>query len=90
MDLSQVLLNISPWNEGRCLDFMLYLTPMMDDRWWSLVYGSGLHDQSLVLIDGQTGQSETIVKDSILNTCMLDEQYLIVRMKQSMFIYELQ
>lgn len=69
---------------------MLYLTPMMDDRWWSLVYGSGLHDQSLVLIDGQTGQSETIVKDSILNTCMLDEQYLIVRMKQSMFIYELQ
>ena len=34
--------------------------------------------------------SETIINDSILNASMLDEQYLIIRMKQSISIYDIQ
>ncbi len=71
------------------MDFMLYLTPFTNDRWWLVVYGNGIHEHALLLVDSQTGKSETIIDDSILNGCMLDEQYLIVRMKQSMLIYDI-
>jgi hypothetical protein len=96
MDLTHLLTTIpilpslSPLKGGRSIDFMLYLTPFIDDRWWLLVYGNGMHEHSLLLVDGQTGKSETIIDDSILNACMLDEQYLILRMKQSMLIYDIQ
>jgi hypothetical protein len=96
MDLTQVLITIpivpslSPLKGARCTDFMLYLTPFIDDRWWLLVYGNGIHEQSLLLIDRQAGKSETIINDCILNASMLDEQHLIIRMKQSMFIYDIQ
>ena len=81
---------MSPSKGSRCNDFMLYLTPFLDDRWWLVVYGNGIHEQSLLLVDGYTGKLETIVNEAILNVCMLDEQYLIVRMKHSMFIYDSQ
>ncbi|CAF5144933.1 unnamed protein product, partial [Rotaria sp. Silwood1] len=74
----------------RSIDFMLYLTPFIDDHLWLVVYGNGIHEHSLLLVNGQTGKSETIIDDSILNACMLDEQYLIVRMKQSILIYDIQ
>jgi hypothetical protein len=96
MDFTQIFSTISiipsltSLKGGRSIDFMVYLTPMIDDRWWLLVYGNGIHEHSLILIDGQTGKSETIIDDSILNTSMLDEQYLIVRMKQSLLIYDIQ
>lgn len=85
-----IIPSLSPLKGGRSTDFMLYLTPFIDDRWWLIVYGNGIHEHSLLLVDGQTGKSETIINDSILNACMLDEQYLIVRMKQSMLIYDTQ
>ncbi|CAF0772424.1 unnamed protein product [Rotaria sordida] len=74
----------------RSIDFMLYLTPFIDDHLWLIVYGNGIHEHSLLLVNDQTGKSETIIDDSILNVCMLDEQYLLVRMKQSMLIYDIQ
>ncbi|CAF4687762.1 unnamed protein product [Rotaria sp. Silwood2] len=74
----------------RSIDFMLYLTPFIDDHLWLVVYGNGIHEHSLLLINGQTEKSETIIDDSIFNACMLDEQYLIVRMKQSILIYDIQ
>ncbi|CAF4745852.1 unnamed protein product [Rotaria sp. Silwood1] len=74
----------------RSIDFMLYLTPFIDDHLWLVIYGNGIHEHSLLLVNGQTGKSETIIDDSILNACMLDEQYLIVRMKQSILIYDIQ
>ena len=76
--------------DGRTIDFMLYLSPFIDDRRWLIVYGNGIHEHSLLLVDSQTEKIETIINDSILNTCMLDEQYLIVRMKQSMLIYDIE
>lgn len=88
--ISIVPSSLSPVKEGRCIDFMLYLTPFIDDRWWLVVYGNGIHQHSLLLVDSQTGKSETITDDSIFNVCMLDEQYLLVRMKQSMLIYDIQ
>ena len=97
MDLKQIFTTIpiipsalSPVKGDRCIDFMLYLTSFVDDRWWLVVYGNGIHQHSLLLVDSQTGKSETITDDSILNTCMLDEQYLLVRMKQRMLIYDIQ
>ncbi|CAF1039299.1 unnamed protein product [Rotaria magnacalcarata] len=75
---------------GRSIDFMLYLTPFIDDHLWLVIYGNGIHEHSLLLINSETGKSETIIDDSILNASMLDEQYLIVRMKQSMSIYDIQ
>ncbi len=96
MDLTNLFTTISivpllsSLKGGRSTDFMLYLTPFLDDRWWLIVYGNGIHEHSLLLVDSQTGKSEIILNDSILNACMLDEQYLIVRMKQSMLIYDIQ
>jgi hypothetical protein len=84
-----VISSLSPLKGGRSMDFMLYLTPFINDRWWLVVYGNGIHEHALLLVDSQTGKSETIIDDSILNGCMLDEQYLIVRMKQSMLIYDI-
>ena len=94
MDLKHIFTTIpiipSLSKGGRSIDFTLYFTPFIDDRWWLIVYGNGIHEHSLLLVDGRTGKSETILDDSILNTCMLDEQYLIIRMKQSMLIYDIQ
>jgi hypothetical protein len=85
MDLTQVFTTISiipsslsPGKCGRSVDFMFYLTPFIDDRWWLVVYGNGIHEHSLLLVDSQTGKLETIIDDSIFNVCMLDEQYLLV------------
>lgn len=83
-----IIPSLSSLKEGRSIDFMLYLTSFIDDRWWLIVYGNGIHEHSLLLADSQTGKLETITNDSILNACMLDQQYLIVRMKQSMLIYD--
>ncbi len=69
---------------------MLYLTSFIDDRSWLVVYRNRIHEHSLLLVDSQTRTSETIIDDSILDACMLDEQYLIIRMKQSMLIYDIQ
>jgi hypothetical protein len=85
-----IIPSLSPSKGSRSVDFMLYLTPFIDNRWWLVVYGNGMHEHSLLLVDGQTGTSELIIDDSILNACMLDEQYLIIRMKQSMLIYDIQ
>ncbi len=85
-----ILPSISSLKGGRSIDFMLYLTSFIDDRRWLVVYGNGMHEHSLLLVDGQTEKSETIIEDSVLNVCMLDEQYLIIRMKQSMLIYDIQ
>ena len=96
MDLTQIFSTIpiipslASLKGGRSIDFMLYLTPFIDNRWWLVVYGNGIHEHSLLLMDGQTGKSELIIDDAILNASMLDEQYLIVRMKQSMLIYDIQ
>jgi hypothetical protein len=85
-----IIPSLSSLKGGRSIDFMLYLTSFIDDRWWLVVYGNGIHEHSLLLVDSQTGKSEMIIDDSILNACMLDRQYLIVRMKQSMSIYDIQ
>ncbi len=85
-----ILPSISSLKGGRSIDFMLYLTSFIDDRRWLVVYGNGMHEHSLLLVDGQTEKSETIIEDSVLNVCMLDEQYLIILMKQSMLIYDIQ
>jgi hypothetical protein len=85
-----IIPSLSQLKGGRSIHFMLYLIPFIDDRWWLVVYGNGIHEHSLLLVDGQTGKLETIINDSILNACMLDKQYLIVRMKQSMLIYDIQ
>jgi hypothetical protein len=93
MDLTHLLTTIPiipSLKEVRSMDFMVYLTPFIDDRWWLVVYGNGIHEHSLLLIDSQTEKSETMIDDYILNGCMLDEQYLIIRMKQSMLIYDIQ
>lgn len=95
IDLNALISNIpistaTPSKGPRCTDFMLYLTPFLHDRWWIVIYGNGIHEHALLLIDRQTGKSTTILTDAVLNASMLDEQYLIVRMKQSMFIYDIQ
>ena len=96
MDLTHLLTTIpvipslSPLKGSRSVDFMVYLTSFIGDRWWLVVYGNGIHEHSLLLIDSQTGKSEAIIDDCILNGCMLDEQYLIIRMKHSMLIYDIQ
>lgn len=80
----------SPLKGGRSLDFMLYMAPFIDDHLWLVVYGNGIHEHSLLLINDQTGESEIVMDDSILNACLLDEQYLVVRMKKLMLIYDIQ
>ncbi|CAF0715539.1 unnamed protein product [Adineta steineri] len=85
-----IIPSLSSLKDGRSSDFMLYLSSFIDDRWWLVIYSNGIHEQSLLLIDNQTGKSEIIIDNSILNACMLDEQYLIVRMKQTMLIYDIQ